>query len=517
MEPKKKVLLLLVAGLVAVATLSAAFASSAVAEPTYTTPCDGCHGKSGPAPVVTFVSRDGSNVTYQVVATGLWEVFDPQAPGAPGNTKIGSGGAPGGTFTGPVGHTFTIEQENASGFGVAVVSAVFYSITPSAGTHGQIAPPSAPSVPAGTSATFAVTPDSGYHVADVLVDGQSVGSVTSYTFANVGANHTISASFEVNGPGPFAITPSAGAHGQISPQVVQNIASGADATFTITPDSGYRIADVLVNGHSVGAVSSYAFTNVWQDATIAASFVVSAHTLTYTAGPNGTISGTSPQTVSDGASGTAVTAVANAGYHFASWSDGVTTAIRTDTSVTADKSVTASFAINTYTLTYTAGPNGTISGTSPQTVNHGASGTAVTAAPNAGYRFVSWSDGVTTAIRTDTSVTADKSVTASFAVAQKSTRISLKSSATSLMHGKYVTLSGTLKGGVPAGTKIIFKVKAPGKRSYATIASVGVSSKGVAVKRYRVAKKGTYYFRAVYAGSAGFKTSTSPSMKVRSK
>ena len=52
-----------------------------------------------------------------------------------------------------------------------------------------------------------------------------------------------------------------------------------------------------------------------------------------------------------------------------SWSDGVTTATRTDTNVTADKSVTATFAINTYTLTYTAGAHGTILGTSPQTVN----------------------------------------------------------------------------------------------------------------------------------------------------
>ena len=57
------------------------------------------------------------------------------------------------------------------------------------------------------------------------------------------------------------------------------------------------------------------------------------------------------------------------------------TATRTDTNVTADMTVTATFAINTYTLTYTAGANGTITGTSPQTVAHGASGTAVTAAP----------------------------------------------------------------------------------------------------------------------------------------
>src|SRR6185436_16454921 len=95
---------------------------------------------------------------------------------------------------------------------------------------------------------------------------------------------------------------------------------------------------------------------------------------------------------------------------------GVLTATRTETNVTADVSVTASFAINTYTLTYTAGANGTISGTTPQTVNHGGSGTPVTAVPDAGYHFVSWSDGVLTATRTDTNVQADVSVTATFAI-----------------------------------------------------------------------------------------------------
>ncbi len=51
------------------------------------------------------------------------------------------------------------------------------------------------------------------------------------------------------------------------------------------------------------------------------------------------------------------------------------TASRTDTNVTADLTVTASFAINTYTLTYTAGTNGTITGTSPQTVDSWRGGT----------------------------------------------------------------------------------------------------------------------------------------------
>ena len=74
------------------------------------------------------------------------------------------------------------------------------------------------------------------------------------------------------------------------------------------------------------------------------------------------------------------------------------------------------FTIDTFTLTYTAGAGGTISGTTPQAVAYGGNGTEVTAVPNAGYHFVSWSDGVTTASRTDTNVIADITVTANFAL-----------------------------------------------------------------------------------------------------
>lgn len=70
----------------------------------------------------------------------------------------------------------------------------------------------------------------------------------------------------------------------------------------------------------------------------------------------------------------------------------------------------------TYTLTYTAGANGLITGTTPQTVNYGGSGTQVTAVPDTGYHFVQWSDDVMTASRTDTNVTANITVTATFAI-----------------------------------------------------------------------------------------------------
>ncbi|KAB2898864.1 MAG: DUF1566 domain-containing protein, partial [Dokdonella sp.] len=68
-----------------------------------------------------------------------------------------------------------------------------------------------------------------------------------------------------------------------------------------------------------------------------------------------------------------------------------------------------------HTLHYSAGPNGSLSGDTNQTVVHGSDGTAVTAVPNTGYHFDAWSDGVTANPRTDTNVQADINVIANFA------------------------------------------------------------------------------------------------------
>ena len=210
----------------------------------------------------------------------------------------------------------------------------------------------------------------------------------------------------------YTLTYTAGANGSITGTSPQSVALGGNGTaVTAVPALGYH----FVSWSDGVLTASRTDLNVTADISVTATFAINTYTLTYTAGANGSITGSSPQTVNYGANGTAVTAVADLGYHFVSWSDGVLTASRTDLNVTADITVTATFAINTYTLTYTAGPNGSISGTTPQTVAQGGNGTPVTAVPDVGYHFVSWSDGVLTAGRTDLNVTADITVTATFA------------------------------------------------------------------------------------------------------
>ncbi|MEA2014151.1 MAG: C25 family cysteine peptidase, partial [Thermodesulfobacteriota bacterium] len=150
-----------------------------------------------------------------------------------------------------------------------------FTITADAGANGTITPSGDVTVNKGANQTFTITPDSGYKVADVTVDGASIGAVTSYTFSNVTANHTIEATF-VKDAGTFTITADAGANGTIAPSGDVTVNQGASQTFTITPDSGYKVGDVTVDGASIGAVTSYTFSNVTANHTIEALFAKEA-------------------------------------------------------------------------------------------------------------------------------------------------------------------------------------------------------------------------------------------------
>ncbi|HRX44051.1 MAG TPA: InlB B-repeat-containing protein [Candidatus Dojkabacteria bacterium] len=216
----------------------------------------------------------------------------------------------------------------------------------------------------------------------------------------------------------YYITYVAGQGGRVTNAGQNNVAPGGSISSTATPNTGYRFVKWSDNKTTATRTDS----NVQADATYTATFEVlpaEKVTLTYVAGSGGTITGTTPQIIDKGASGTAVTATPNAGYRFVKWSDNKTTATRTDTNVQASATYTATFEVlpaDKVVLTYIAGSGGTITGTTPQIIDKGASGTAVTAHPLKGCncRFVKWSDGKTTATRTDTNVQASAKYTAQF-------------------------------------------------------------------------------------------------------
>jgi YD repeat-containing protein len=156
------------------------------------------------------------------------------------------------------------------------ISATFainsYTLTTTAGSGGTITP-STVVVNYGGSQSFSIAPNANYHIADVTVDGNSQGAVTSYTFSNVTANHTISATFDLN---TFRITATAGNGGSISPSGTAIINYGGSQAYTITPNSGYNYVNVMVDGVSKGSITSYTFNNVTANHTISATFATNA-------------------------------------------------------------------------------------------------------------------------------------------------------------------------------------------------------------------------------------------------
>jgi hypothetical protein len=118
----------------------------------------------------------------------------------------------------------------------------------------------------GTSVTLNAVTDFGSTFSGWSGDSCSGKEICTVT---MDSDKTISATFTLN---DYAITATAGANGTISPSV--SVKHGSYSVFTITPKTGYHVADILVDGISVGAVTTFTFNNVTANHTIAASFIL---------------------------------------------------------------------------------------------------------------------------------------------------------------------------------------------------------------------------------------------------
>jgi hypothetical protein len=128
----------------------------------------------------------------------------------------------------------------------------------------------------------------------------SAGSTRTGTLTVAGQSITITQS----GISTYTVTASAGSNGSISPQGSVAVSSGGNQTFTITPATNYKVADVKVDGISQGPISSYTFNNVTTNHSISATFAMPSYIITASSGSNGTISPRGTLTVTPGASKT---------------------------------------------------------------------------------------------------------------------------------------------------------------------------------------------------------------------
>jgi hypothetical protein len=224
----------------------------------------------------------------------------------------------------------------------------------------------------------------------VAFDGHTLGS--SANAAGIGGVAYLGAVYfnERSGGDPHTVTPVLAAGlGTIAPDTPQTIDDTATATFTLTPDAGYRIDGV--GGNCDGTLQGEVYTTapITADCTVEVRFAVLAQTVTPSvAGGHGTISPDTPQTVDYGGALT-FTLAADADYvpDLVDGSCGGTLVGATFTTdpVTSDCSVVAHFRPAQHTVTpNVAGGHGTISPDTPQTVQDGAT-LAFTLTPEPGY------------------------------------------------------------------------------------------------------------------------------------
>ena len=280
-----------------------------------------------------------------------------------------------------------------------------------------------------------------------LTDGQSYYFVVTAinTMGNESgySNEVTKTALSVT-PTTYTITASAGTNGTISPAGTTTVSSGAGQAYTITPNTGYHVASVLVDGSPVGKVTSYTLSNVTANHTISATFAIDTFsgqvTLTWNAPTTnidgtpitdfsgdykiyyGTATGNYSQLTNLNNSNSVVTKeISNLtdgqSYYF------VVTALNTqgiESDYSNEVSKTAqSVNPTTYAITASAGTNGTISPAGTTTVSSGA-GQAYTITPNTGYHvasvLVDGSPVGTVTSYTFSNVTANHTISATFAI-----------------------------------------------------------------------------------------------------
>jgi hypothetical protein len=292
-----------------------------------------------------------------------------------------------------------------------------YTVTFTAGSNGSLSGTSAQTLIHG-AATLPVTavPATGYHFVRWVQGESHFSTGNPLTVSNVTATLTLTAEFALN-VYPVVFLP--GSHGSVAGEPYQAIPHGSDSSaVTVIPAYSYHFLRWTLDGSEFSLDNPLTLTNVVTPVTVVAEYQINAYAVAFQAGPNGTLAGDTAQTVTHGGSAAAVTAQPQTGYHFLRWTlDGAVYSFDNPViarNVTGDRTLTAEFEINVYTVTFLAGPHGSISGQTVQRVAHGGSSSPVTATADLEYMFALWSDGFSINPRVLDDVTGDLTVTAQF-------------------------------------------------------------------------------------------------------
>ena len=167
-------------------------------------------------------------------------------------------------------YTFTITQNSVFDVEFEEIPAGYKMLTINCGEGGKVTPGTT-SYAEGTEVTLTVTPDTGYQVKSVTLNGTAVELTNGkYTFT-ITQDSVFAAEFEKIPAGNVILTVNCGGGGKVTPRTA-SYAEGTEVTLTVTPDEGYQVKSVTLNGTAVELINGmYTFT-ITQDSVFAAEF-----------------------------------------------------------------------------------------------------------------------------------------------------------------------------------------------------------------------------------------------------
>jgi uncharacterized repeat protein (TIGR02543 family) len=359
----------------------------------------------------TFTIKQGTNViagTVAPTASGTTFTFTPTVALLPFTTYTG-------TITTGAKDTLRTAMIADYVWTFTTIPTVTISATPAAG--GTFL--GAGSFAQSSVVTVTATPASGFTFTNWTQGGTAVSTSPSYLFTMAG-NKALVANFAPVVAGNFAVNLSSSPAAGGTTSGSGSFAAGTNITVTAAANAGYTFVNWTDNGVVVSSSSSFQF-NVTGNRTLVANYrVVSSSQFAVILSSSPTAGGT---TDGEGAysAGTSVTitAAASAAYSFTNWTEKATGAVVSSSAnytfaLSANRTLVANFAIKTFTLNVTA-TNGTVSKNPNQaTYNYGTT-VQLTATPNSGYTFSSWSGDASGSVNPLTvTMTSNKNITANF-------------------------------------------------------------------------------------------------------
>ncbi len=270
--------------------------------------------------------------------------------------------------------------------------------------------PDQPTYNHGTSVQLTASAGFGYSFS--AWSGDTTGTMNPFTKIMNG-NKSYTATFAIN---TYTVSTSVVGSGSVTRNPSQaNYNHGTSVQVTAVPGTGYHFTSW--SGDTTGTNNPFTVI-LHENKSFTATFAINTYTLSTSVVGSGSVNRNPSQATYDHGTSVVVTAVPGTGYSFSSWSGDTTGTMNPFTKImNGNKSYTATFTINTYTLSTSVVGNGAVFKSPDQpTYNHGTS-VQLTASAGFGYSFSAWSGDTTGTMNPFTKImNGNKSYTATFAI-----------------------------------------------------------------------------------------------------